>query len=284
MPFSWYSGLFLTAIRVAGGALSAYFRLLSDKSLYKISEINGFVKYVKISACSSPCCSNSCFLFYTRRVLRDGGWENISAIHIVPGDVVALERGPVFCDLVILKGDSIVVDESALTGEATPVSKRATSETGADVKYSLKRHASNSIWAGTEILDVQEGDVALVTATGSFTNKGGLLTEVLSCERHRPHFEDDVQLVVILLTIETALMVGLVFDWLDSEWVQAYFYGKLIVPCRLLFRIRLTLFVSDSYIRCVFYSTSLDSNDVCGCGRNCCEASAIETNFLYSTR
>jgi hypothetical protein len=46
VPSSWYSGIFLTAIRVAGGALSAYFRLLSDKSLFKISEINGFVKYV----------------------------------------------------------------------------------------------------------------------------------------------------------------------------------------------------------------------------------------------
>jgi predicted P-type ATPase len=136
-----------------------------------------------------------------------------------------LRRGPVLCDVVILRGESIVVDESALTGEATPVSKKALDVSMANTTFSSKRHATNSILAGTDIQEVDDGGLGLVVNTGSFTNKGDLLTGVLSYGRHKPLFEDDVQLVVILLAVETAVLIGLVFDWLGSNWVRAYFDG-----------------------------------------------------------
>ena len=43
--------------------------------------------------------------------------------NVVPGDVVVLKQGVNYCDMVILSADHIIVDESALTGEATSVVK-----------------------------------------------------------------------------------------------------------------------------------------------------------------
>jgi P-type E1-E2 ATPase len=42
---------------------------------------------------------------------------------VVPGDIVVIKPGTVYCDLVIVQAHQVVVDESALTGEATPVTK-----------------------------------------------------------------------------------------------------------------------------------------------------------------
>jgi hypothetical protein len=40
----YYAAIYVTLIRVAGGVISAIFRLIGDKSLYKLSQIEGFVR------------------------------------------------------------------------------------------------------------------------------------------------------------------------------------------------------------------------------------------------
>ncbi len=59
------------------------------------------------------------------RALRDGDWTTVPAEQLVPGDLVALERGDVVpADGRILTGTADA-DESALTGESLPVAKVA---------------------------------------------------------------------------------------------------------------------------------------------------------------
>ncbi len=59
------------------------------------------------------------------RVLREGQPHTVSAKVLVPGDVVLLEAGnTVPADLRLLDAEDLQVDESALTGESTPVSKQ----------------------------------------------------------------------------------------------------------------------------------------------------------------
>lgn len=66
------------------------------------------------------------------RVLRDGKWEVISARELVPGDVVRVRIGDIVpADIILVDGDYLVVDESALTGESLPVEKKV-----GDVVYS----------------------------------------------------------------------------------------------------------------------------------------------------
>lgn len=59
------------------------------------------------------------------RVLRDGTWTSIDAADLVPGDVVNVSAGQIVpADLLLIEGEYLTVDQSALTGESLPVSKR----------------------------------------------------------------------------------------------------------------------------------------------------------------
>ncbi len=59
------------------------------------------------------------------RVRRDGLWQEIDARQLVPGDIVRIRLGDVIpADVRLVSGDYLSIDQSALTGESLPVSKR----------------------------------------------------------------------------------------------------------------------------------------------------------------
>ncbi|CUA95677.1 plasma-membrane proton-efflux P-type ATPase [Thiomonas bhubaneswarensis] len=59
------------------------------------------------------------------RVKRDGQWLQIDTAALVPGDVVRVRLGDILpADLKLLEGDYLSVDQSALTGESLPVSRK----------------------------------------------------------------------------------------------------------------------------------------------------------------
>ncbi len=94
------------------------------------------------------------------RVRRDGDEISVPAADLVPGDVVLLAEGdivPADCDL--LEASSLLVDESALTGESIAVAKSA--EGG---------EAGDELSSGTVL--VRGRAVALVRSTGSSSALG----------------------------------------------------------------------------------------------------------------
>jgi H+-transporting ATPase len=59
------------------------------------------------------------------RVLRDGKWATPKASELVAGDVIRLRLGDIVpADARLLDGDPVEVDQSALTGESLPVSRK----------------------------------------------------------------------------------------------------------------------------------------------------------------
>ena len=59
------------------------------------------------------------------RVKRDGQWAQIDTEQLVPGDVVRVRLGDILpADLKLIEGDYLSVDQSALTGESLPVSRK----------------------------------------------------------------------------------------------------------------------------------------------------------------
>ncbi len=59
------------------------------------------------------------------RVLRDGKWSGAKVAQLVPGDVVRMRLGDIVpADARLLAGDPIEVDQSALTGESLPVTRK----------------------------------------------------------------------------------------------------------------------------------------------------------------
>ena len=57
---------------------------------------------------------------------RDGKWTTLEASELVPGDVIRIRLGDIVpADLRLLAGDQVEVDQSALTGESLPVTRKS---------------------------------------------------------------------------------------------------------------------------------------------------------------
>jgi len=64
-------------------------------------------------------------LALTARVIRDGKWQEIAAKELVPGDVIRIRLGDVIpADVKLVEGQYLNIDQSALTGESLPVTKK----------------------------------------------------------------------------------------------------------------------------------------------------------------
>ena len=89
------------------------------------------------------------------RVKRDGKWVTPAARELVPGDVIRVRLGDIVpADARLLEGDEIEVDQSALTGESLPATRKP----------------GEAVFSGSII---RQGEIdALVYATGANTYFG----------------------------------------------------------------------------------------------------------------
>ncbi|KAI3915303.1 hypothetical protein MKX01_035562 [Papaver californicum] len=63
------------------------------------------------------------------KVLRDGQWKVEDASILVPGDIISIKLGDIVpADARLLQGDPLKIDQSALTGECLPVTKKPSEE------------------------------------------------------------------------------------------------------------------------------------------------------------
>ena len=89
------------------------------------------------------------------RVKRDGKWINPPARELVPGDVIRVRLGDIVpADARLLEGDPVEVDQSALTGESLPATRKP----------------GDAVFSGSII---RQGEIAaMVYATGANTYFG----------------------------------------------------------------------------------------------------------------
>ncbi|MEO5988436.1 MAG: plasma-membrane proton-efflux P-type ATPase [Candidatus Eisenbacteria bacterium] len=127
------------------------------------------------------------------RVERDGQWINPAARELVPGDVIRLRLGDIVpADARLLEGDPVEVDQSALTGESLPASRKP----------------GEAVFSGSII---RQGEIgALVYATGPNTYFGK--TAQLVQEAHTvSHFQKAVlrignYLIILALVLVAAIV------------------------------------------------------------------------------
>jgi len=127
-------------------------------------------------------------------VLRDGDFMTLPARELVPGDIARLRIGNVVpADLQLLQGDYLLVDESALTGESLPVSKRMN-----EIAY------ANTI--------VKQGEMlAVVVNTGADTNFHTVVALVAKASlEERSHFQKMVIRIGDFLIVTTVALVVLI--------------------------------------------------------------------------
>jgi cation-transporting ATPase 13A3/4/5 len=135
-------------------------------------------------------------------VLRDGSWSNVVSTEIVPGDIVKLDDSVqlIPCDGYLLFGD-LIVDESMLTGESIPITKKATfrGHSGSVVQAEGKtgpidpgnlfgllenQKARNFLFSGTRIVQSKnlrrrQPVCMIASKTGFNTVKGRLIRAII---------------------------------------------------------------------------------------------------------
>src|SRR5437660_8212827 len=133
------------------------------------------------------------------RALRSGEWQEVDARTLVPGDVIRLYLGDVVpADCKLIQGDYVSIDQSALTGESLPVTKKS----GEDAY-------SGSV--------VKQGEmVAMVTATGANTFFGRT-AKLVAGAGNISHFQRAVMkignfLIILALVLVVILVANRLFD------------------------------------------------------------------------
>jgi cation-transporting ATPase 13A3/4/5 len=155
------------------------------------------------------------------QILRDGQWQDKSTADLLPGDVFEVSEGKTSpCDGVILTGN-IVADESSLTGEPLPIRKFPLRQDDTTTTYDKFGSSKiSTIFAGTIISQAQVtakgGKVtALVTQTGTATDKGELIKKILFPTRVSFIFNEQIKIVILILLLCGMLCLAL------ASWMYA---------------------------------------------------------------
>ena len=128
------------------------------------------------------------------RVKRDGKWVTPPARELVPGDIIRVRLGDIVpADARLLEGDPVEVDQSALTGESLPATRKS----------------GEAIFSGSII---RQGEIgALVYATGSNTYFGKT-AELVQGAQTVSHFQRAVlkigNYLIILAVVLVATIIG----------------------------------------------------------------------------
>jgi H+-transporting ATPase len=128
------------------------------------------------------------------RVIRDGKWINPAARELVPGDVIRLRLGDVVpADARLLAGDEVSVDQSALTGESLPATRKS----------------GDAVFSGSIIRRGEIGALVYVTGAKTYFGKTAqLVQEALTVS----HFQKAVlkigNYLIILAVALVAVIIG----------------------------------------------------------------------------
>ncbi|SFJ00497.1 cation-transporting P-type ATPase [Nitrosomonas sp. Nm34] len=143
-------------------------------------------------------------------VIRDGEALEMAATELVPGDLVLLSAGEnVPADGILIRGESIQVDESALTGEAYPVRKRPLGKLD-QLIAPVPVDTVHWIHAGTRLLT---GTATVrIVYTGAETIYADIVHSALLGSHERTPLQTAIANLVVMLLI-AAIILCLALAW-----------------------------------------------------------------------
>ena len=140
-------------------------------------------------------------------VLRDGAFRLLPARELAPGDILKLRIGDVVpADVQLLSGDYLLIDQSALTGESLPVSRKIN-----EIAY------ANTI--------VKQGEMlAVVVNTGERTRFSNVVALVAEAQlKEASHFQKMVIQIgnfLILITIALVILIIMVSLFRHENFIE----------------------------------------------------------------
>ncbi|MDE2354185.1 MAG: magnesium-translocating P-type ATPase, partial [Betaproteobacteria bacterium] len=138
---------------------------------------------------------------------------------LVPGDVILLSAGDMIpADVRLLGAKDLFVNQASLTGEALPVEKFTTAESG-DRKDPL--HLGNICFMGTNVVSGTASAVVVLTGSKTYF---GTLAQMVSEERSLTSFDRGINQFTWLMIRFILVMTPLVFlinGFTKGDWMEA---------------------------------------------------------------
>ncbi|KAJ2877749.1 hypothetical protein H4R27_006089, partial [Coemansia aciculifera] len=205
-------GLVDTGIIIISAAIKVTLRMQSERRLKRMAEHEESVS-----------------------VSRDGLWSQISTKDLVPGDVIEVVSGSYMsCDCILISGNA-VMDESSLTGE--PLSVRKFPLRLDNGHYNaMSSGKMSTLFAGTSVSQVQPVQksadglesprvLALVKSTGTMSEKGQLVRQILFPSRISFIFNEQMRIVVFILLLYAVFVMAMAVYMYKGDAVVIIFYG-----------------------------------------------------------
>jgi len=155
--------------------------------------VNGTVGFIEERNAGNAIAALKNSLRPSCRVCRSGAWETGDATTLVPGDLIELVIGDVVpADAILLQGDPLQVDQSALTGESLPVTI----------------HPGGKVKMGSS---VKRGELkAVVCATGANTFFGKA-ADLLNIEDTQGRFQKILFKITLALLFISLVLCAIIF-------------------------------------------------------------------------
>jgi len=168
----------LIYILLAAAIITSFLREWVDAGvIYGVVLVNAVIGFIQEAKAVKAIKSLSQVMTNSATVMRDGERRQVSAVELVPGDIVLLQSGDkVPADLRLLTVRELQIDESALTGESVPAHK-SSSILPADTQLADR---TNMVYASTLVTyGVATG---VVTATGDRSEIGRINELIASAD------------------------------------------------------------------------------------------------------
>ncbi|XLU59526.1 hypothetical protein S245_018735 [Arachis hypogaea] len=124
--------------------------------------INSTISFIEENNAGNAAAALMARLAPKTKVLRDGLWQEQDAAILVPGDIISIKLGDIVpADARLLEGDPLKIDQSALTGESLPVTKRT----------------GNEVFSGSTCKQGEIEAVVIATGVHSFFGKAAHLVD-----------------------------------------------------------------------------------------------------------
>lgn len=162
------------------------------------------------------------------RVIRGGSERRIPARELVPGDLILVGEGERLpADGILIAGDALTVDESALTGESVPVSKRPSADQVTDVGDPEPGGDDTPyLFAGT--LNVRGQGMVHVVRTGASTRLGRIGASLAAIEDEPTLLQKTTGALIAklgILALGFCALVAVTYGVLRDDWVGGALSG-----------------------------------------------------------
>lgn len=156
------------------------------------------------------------------RVIRGGTELRIPARDLVPGDLILVGEGERLpADGALIAGDALTVDESALTGESVPVSKRPSADQVADAGAPEPGGDDTPyLFAGT--LNVRGQGTVRILHTGAATRLGRIGASLAAIEDEPTLLQKTTGSLIAklgILALGFCAIVAVAYGLLRDDWI-----------------------------------------------------------------